>query len=91
MNKDREVGEMKMALVDYALDHNLPYSFETYRRISEVLFHYGFGSIERAQAEKAKEIFVEMYKLVKGSEEESVITISSSDIKAIAKRYGVNL
>ncbi len=41
--------------------------------------------------ETLEEVFTDMYKLVEAKEKHCDITISGADIKAIAKRYGVEV
>ena len=46
------------------------------------------AEIERAKAEMARTIFKDMYEIVSGATDETVV-VTTADIKNIAKRYGV--
>ena len=48
------------------------------------------AEIERAKAEMARTIFKEMYEVVSGATDETVV-VTTADIKNIAKRYGVKI
>lgn len=46
--------------------------------------------VAKAQHDKAKEIFNEMYRIVSESEDYTII-VTADDVKRIAKRYGVRV
>lgn len=51
MDKEKEIEDMKNTLVNYAMKHDLCFSFEAYRTYAKTLVEAGYGHISTALSE----------------------------------------